>query len=420
MASSSSNAPSVSARTPNVPPLLLCEALGFSPQLLLDDIINIANNAVQDGVNGMEEFLNKWADERMALEDANPKAGSRTTSTLNADADATIHEVEQGLVAFQTLLEYHTDIAFDFFEAWCLRNIFMIPPDLPVVLPHQAGLDLTATPEKEQALMDEVEELRKQLDAQRKLKRVLQRAVRTSARQRQHAETRLTSLSSINPTSQTPAQDPLHTLPPKILAMYTTLASLSAHAPLNTIDVPARAPSAQADPGKRQWETSRTGYLSWAVGRLVERAEGTADASGANMDEMGAGVTGGAGKAAVDAAEAGTADVGTSAELQRALAAVEAVGAVRRDLEGVRSPVASQGASQGSSQSQSQGSSQGQSTARRQSQGSSSQSAAQPQRRQSQAGQRRQSLIPSQNRNRRGEVDKGKDVDADGDVPMDE
>ena len=45
---------------------------------------------------------------------------------------------EVGLVAFQTLLEHHTDIAFDFFEAWCLRNlnIFMIPSDLPFVL-HQ-------------------------------------------------------------------------------------------------------------------------------------------------------------------------------------------------------------------------------------------------------------------------------------------
>ena len=141
----------------NVPPLLLCEALGFSPQLLLDDIINIANNAVQDGVNGMEEFLQKWADERVAQGDENdPKT--------RANIEETTHEVEQGLVAFQTLLEYHTDIAFDFFEAWSLRNIFMIPPDLPVVLPHQEGLDLTVTPEQEQEAMDEVEELRKRLD----------------------------------------------------------------------------------------------------------------------------------------------------------------------------------------------------------------------------------------------------------------
>lgn len=132
-----------------VPPLLLPEILGFSPQLLLDDIINVANNAVQDGVNGMEEFLEKWADER--------------TEREGGDWDST-QEVEQGLVAFQTLLEYHTDIAFDFFEAWSLRNIFAIPPGLPIVLPHHRNLDLTQTPEKEQELMDEVEDLRKQLD----------------------------------------------------------------------------------------------------------------------------------------------------------------------------------------------------------------------------------------------------------------
>ena len=133
--------------------LLLCEALGFSPQLLLDDIINISNNAVQDGVNGMEEFLQKWADERVSRD------GSSQMNT-----EATIHEVEQGLVAFQTLLEYHTDIAFDFFEAWCLRNVFMIPPDIPIVLPHQAGLDLTMSPEQEQGVVQEVDALRKKLD----------------------------------------------------------------------------------------------------------------------------------------------------------------------------------------------------------------------------------------------------------------
>lgn len=142
--------------TQTAPPLLLCEALGFSPQLLLDDIINIANNAVQDGVNGMEDFLNKWADERDAHGDI--------SITSN---DATTYEVEQGLVAFQTLLEYHTDFAFDFFEAWCLRNIFAIPPDLPVVLPHHAGLDLTTTPEQEQDAMDELDALRAQLDGVR-------------------------------------------------------------------------------------------------------------------------------------------------------------------------------------------------------------------------------------------------------------
>jgi kinetochore protein Mis12/MTW1 len=141
-------------RKNQTPPLLLPEILGFSPQLLLDDIINIANNAVQDGVNGMEEFLQKWADERAVRE--------------GGDWDST-QEVEQGLVAFQTLLEYHTDIAFDFFEAWSLRNIFAIPNGvgegvLPVVVPHQEGLNLTCTAEREQELIDECDELRRKID----------------------------------------------------------------------------------------------------------------------------------------------------------------------------------------------------------------------------------------------------------------
>jgi kinetochore protein Mis12/MTW1 len=69
----------------------------------------------------MEEFLQKWADEKLA----------KTPSILGNDA--IMHEVEQGLVAFQTLWEHHTDIVFDFFEAWCVRNIFMIPSDVPIV-----------------------------------------------------------------------------------------------------------------------------------------------------------------------------------------------------------------------------------------------------------------------------------------------
>lgn len=141
----SSQAPGAST----VPPILVAEALGFSPQLLLDDIINIANGAVRDGVDGTEKFLQQWADEREA------KLGGEWDSN---------QEVEQGLVAFQTLLEYHTDIAFDFFEAWSLRNIFAIPPDLPIVLPHQQNLDLTSTPEREQELLDELRELREQID----------------------------------------------------------------------------------------------------------------------------------------------------------------------------------------------------------------------------------------------------------------
>jgi kinetochore protein Mis12/MTW1 len=70
----------------------------------------------------------------------------------------------QGLVAFATLLESHTDIAFDFFEAWSLRNIFALPPDLPIVAPHQEDLDLQPRAKEEAGLIIEVEELRRKIE----------------------------------------------------------------------------------------------------------------------------------------------------------------------------------------------------------------------------------------------------------------
>ena len=135
---------------PTVPSVLLPELLGFSPQLLLDDVINVANNAVNETVAAMEEFLLRWANER-----------AERTASKEWDSN---QEVEQGLVAFQTLLESHIDIAFDFFELWSLRNIFAIPADLPIVAPHHKGLDLNSEPERELELMTEIDELRRKID----------------------------------------------------------------------------------------------------------------------------------------------------------------------------------------------------------------------------------------------------------------
>jgi kinetochore protein Mis12/MTW1 len=135
---------------PTVPPVLLPELLGFSPQLLLDDVINVANNAVTETVAGMEIFLLRWAEER-----------AKTAAGKHWDSN---QDIEQGLVAFQTLLESHIDIAFDFFELWSLRNIFAIPADLPIVAPHHKGLDLQTEPERELELMTEIDDLRRKID----------------------------------------------------------------------------------------------------------------------------------------------------------------------------------------------------------------------------------------------------------------
>lgn len=134
---------------PTVPSVLLPELLGFIPQFLLDDIINIANDEAKQSVDAMEQFLQRWADAR---------------AEKAAEWDPT-QEIEQGLVSFQTLLESHVDVAFDFFEAWSMRNIFAVPADLPIVAPHQAGLDLEHPPEKEQELLAEIDELRRKVHA---------------------------------------------------------------------------------------------------------------------------------------------------------------------------------------------------------------------------------------------------------------
>jgi kinetochore protein Mis12/MTW1 len=57
-------------------------------------------------------------------------------------------------------------------------------------------------------------------------------------------------------------------------------------------------PITLVDPGKRPWETSKTGYVNWAVGQLVERTKeeegrsggkgsSTFDALGAKVEDIG-------------------------------------------------------------------------------------------------------------------------------------
>ena len=134
--------------TNTTPPVLITELLGFVPQFLLDDIVDTANDEVRQAVDAMEGFLRRWVIAR------SEKVG---------DWDSN-QDVEQGLVAFQTLLYNHVDIAFDFFEAWSLRNIFALPPDLKIVAPHQRGLDLTVRPEEEMELMADIEDLRRKIE----------------------------------------------------------------------------------------------------------------------------------------------------------------------------------------------------------------------------------------------------------------
>ncbi|EPQ53771.1 hypothetical protein GLOTRDRAFT_122273 [Gloeophyllum trabeum ATCC 11539] len=245
-----------------VPSVLLPEILGFIPQLLLDDIVNIANNAVGHTVDAVEQFFQKESEKR---EQELAQAGKQQQE--DQDDDGWDTEVEQGLVAYQTLLDSHVDIAFDFFEAWSLRNIFAIPAELPLVVPHQEGLNLEQPPEREAELMAEVEELRRKIDNMRRLERLYTRAVRKSAAQLERSQRRLQRLTFL----QSPSLSSLSSLPSTFMRMYDSVSQLPPidHASETAV---ALTQLRLSDPGKRQWETNRTGYFNWAVEQLMARA----------------------------------------------------------------------------------------------------------------------------------------------------
>ena len=48
----------------NADPMLVTEILGVHPQLLLDDIINGANETIYESVDSLEDFLRGWIEEK--------------------------------------------------------------------------------------------------------------------------------------------------------------------------------------------------------------------------------------------------------------------------------------------------------------------------------------------------------------------
>lgn len=48
----------------NTDPMLVTEILGVHPQLLLDDIINGANETIYESVDSLEDFLRGWIEEK--------------------------------------------------------------------------------------------------------------------------------------------------------------------------------------------------------------------------------------------------------------------------------------------------------------------------------------------------------------------
>ena len=94
---------------------------------------------------------------------------------------------------------------------------------------------------------------------QRKLQRLFSLSLRVSAAKRAQSESRLTKLAFL----RSPHMQTLHDLPAAFTQMYNAVSSLPEHDHASVTPPP--------DPGKRPWETSKTGYLNWAREQLVAK-----------------------------------------------------------------------------------------------------------------------------------------------------
>lgn len=80
-------------------------------------------------------------------------------------------------------------------------------------------------------------------------------------------------------------------MPSKLMSMYSAVSSLPASSnPEGTAEEDAKALTQLkmqlSDPGRRAWETSRAGYVNWAIGRLKSRVSETGGGrNGGSMED---------------------------------------------------------------------------------------------------------------------------------------
>lgn len=109
-----------------------------------------------------------------------------------------------------------------------------------------------------------------------------QKSLRISRVGLARSERRISRLSYLSPSSPSSSPSPdatasaiaaLSTLPPSVLALFESAASLP------HIDGAATT-ATLPDPSKRLWETGRTGYVNWAVQQLIAKAKEAAPVPG--------------------------------------------------------------------------------------------------------------------------------------------
>jgi len=114
-------------------------------------------------------------------------------------------------------------------------------------------------------------------------------------------------------------------LPPKLLEMYQVVASLP------PLDVSPTADQAQLKSGKRQWETSKNGYVNWAVGRLLAKSDGSSTETGNIVPTQGS--------FAVGQVQSLTQGIGDTGDFKHAL---EVIGEIKERLSAAKGPDRSQ------------------------------------------------------------------------------
>ncbi|KAG8854216.1 hypothetical protein FRB96_007772 [Tulasnella sp. 330] len=218
---------------------LLLDIAGFPVESLVDDLLDIGADAVEKATVALESYLNE-----------------HYLPNFPPDSEA-YDKVQAGLVSFSTLLESHLDKAFDAFEHWSLRNVFAWDPKLDIVLKHQKGLDLSVTAEQETKLLTDIDELRRKVDARKRLNARLRFAVRSSNARTARSAARLEQLRFLSTLKDTVA------LPKEIQNLLDLVQSLP------PIPPPTLAP---IDPTKRPWQLSHAGYMDWAGKTKMERS----------------------------------------------------------------------------------------------------------------------------------------------------
>ncbi|WPK26490.1 hypothetical protein PUMCH_003844 [Australozyma saopauloensis] len=126
---------------------VLTEHMGFPPITLIDEVINAVNEIMQKALVGLSDYLQRQRNNQLkALKGEDELLNEKEKEFENQNKLFSLHEIEAGLVLFDTLCHSNLDKNFDKFELYTLRNILTIPHDLVdggwIRLKHHEHLDM--------------------------------------------------------------------------------------------------------------------------------------------------------------------------------------------------------------------------------------------------------------------------------------